>query len=76
MSQSPRPPAPVSSSFEPFLDLVEHLGLQAAGVGRPLLQEVEAARVGQAEEVVLGRVASPASRRDSAEYGFFSSVGL
>ena len=38
---------------EPFLDLVEHLGLQAPDVGRPFLQEVEAARVGQAEEVVL-----------------------
>ncbi len=38
---------------EPLLDLVEHLGLQAAGVGRPLLQEVEAARIGQAEEVML-----------------------
>jgi hypothetical protein len=41
---------------EPFADLVGHLGLQLA-VLRPLFEEGHAARVGQAEEVVLAALA-------------------
>jgi hypothetical protein len=39
--------------LEPFTDLVQHFGLQAAGVLRPLRQELHAARVAELEEVVL-----------------------
>jgi len=38
---------------EPFLDLVQHLGLQAAGGLRPLLQKGDTAWITQLEEVVL-----------------------
>ena len=38
---------------KPFLDLVQHFGLQGAFAVRPLLQKLGAARVAQREEVVL-----------------------
>src|SRR5678816_687352 len=41
--------------LEPLADLVEHLGLEAAGLARPLLEEVEAALRRELEEVVLAR---------------------
>ena len=40
---------------QPFRDLVDHLGLQAARGVQPFLQEGEAARVGQLEEILLRR---------------------
>ena len=39
--------------LEPFLDLVEHLGLQAARGLRPVFEEGDAARIAQLEEVML-----------------------
>ena len=49
---------------EPFLDLVEHLGLELARLGGPVLQELDAARVRQPEEVV---VAGPEHRRGARQ---------
>ena len=39
---------------KPFFDFVQHLGLQAASVVRPFFKKLNAARVGQFEEVMLG----------------------
>jgi hypothetical protein len=41
---------------QPFRHLVDHFRLQAARGVQPLLQELEAARVGQLEEILLGRL--------------------
>ncbi len=43
----------VGAGREPFADLVEHFGLQPPRGLRPLLQELDAVRRAQAEEVVL-----------------------
>jgi len=39
--------------LEPFLDLVQHFGLQVAGLAGPVFQEFDATRVAQLEKVML-----------------------
>jgi hypothetical protein len=59
--------------LEPLADLVQHLGLQAPGLVRPALEEVEAALRRELEEVVLARLQHRVAP-DSTECGFFSAV--
>ena len=51
---------------QPFRHLVDHLRLQAARRVQPILEELEAARVGQLEEVLFGRLQD---RRRAREHG-------
>ena len=56
--------------------LLSDLGLQPARrVRSSCLQELDAARVRQPEEEVLGRLAAPASRRSASSTGSIRSVG-